>query len=82
MGKAAISIFVFILDGRTPTLWLDKTVHPVSHGPDMFSQEGGRITTSVKNHYRRHLENKCHELTNTFLDSGYKTDIMKESEHM
>lgn len=67
LGKPAINIFIFFLDGQTQSLWVDKAVYPISHGPDVFSGSWGRITTSGKNHYRRHLENKCHELTNSFL---------------
>lgn len=41
MGTPAINILVFLLKGQTLSLWLDKEVYPISHGPDMVSQEVG-----------------------------------------
>lgn len=39
MGTLAINILIFLVDGQTLSLWVDKEVYPISHGPDMVSQE-------------------------------------------
>lgn len=41
MGKPAINILIFLLHGQTLSLCVDKAVYPISHGPGVFSQEGG-----------------------------------------
>jgi len=42
MGKPAINIPIFLLDGQALSLSVDKAVYPTSHGPDVFSQERGK----------------------------------------